>query len=219
MSLSTPLPPRPAYSPRERWGRVLASLVVAAGLWVMTFYLQWLNFWLSMTATTLILILMAYWGQREEIFPPVSRPGLVLVGAVSAVLLYLVFFLGDMLTAALLPFARSQVESVYQIKTQAPRWLVALLFIFPIASGEEIYWRGFVQRQLARTTSPTLGWILATLAYTAVHLAALNLMLAIAAFTASLAWGYLYRRYDTLVPCIASHLCWNYLIFLLFPLA
>lgn len=210
--------PVAAYTSVQRLTRVGASLLVAALLWIVTFYLQWFNFWLSMTATTLTLILMAYWGQHAEIYPPLTKPSLMALGLFSAVLLYLVFFVGDIVTSAVLPFARSQVESVYEIKTQAPKWVVAVLFIFPIASGEEIYWRGFVQRQLAKVFGPTPGWLLATLAYTAVHLAALNVMLVVAAFTASAAWGFLYRRYDSLVPTIASHITWNYLIFIFFPL-
>jgi membrane protease YdiL (CAAX protease family) len=65
---------------------------------------------------------------------------------------------------------------------------------------------------------PTSGWLMASSIYAAVHIASGNFMLTMAALTAGLFWGWLYRAEGNLVPCIISHALWTVTIFVLLPI-
>jgi hypothetical protein len=53
--------------------------------------------------------------------------------------------------------------------------------------------------------------------YCLMHICALNPMLLIAALVLGAHWSYLYWRFGSLVPGIASHALWDVTIFVIFP--
>ena len=88
-----------------------------------------------------------------------------------------------------------------------------------IGPGEELFWRGFLQRRLQAQAGPGRGLVLATLLYAAVHIASSNPILVLAAFVCGLFWGLLYLRYQSMLLNMLSHLIWDLAIFLLLPVS
>jgi len=140
----------------------------------------------------------------------------LLWGVGSAVILYGIFVLGDIVTQSFIN-QDQQIDSIYGRKSQLPQWSIGLLLLFPIGPGEEIFWRGFVQKRLAKKWNPWIGFLIAGLAYTAVHIPSMNLMLIGAAGVCGVFWGLLYKITGSVLPGIISHAVWDVSIFVLFP--
>lgn len=145
------------------------------------------------------------------------RPRYILIGAASALVLYLVFYLGDIISTQLFTFAESQVAGIYASRAQAAPALIALLLAW-IGPAEEVFWRGFVQRRLGERAGPVRGYILVSLVYGGVHAWAFNFMLLAAALVAGLFWGAMLLRYGSVWPGIISHALWDAAIFVIWPL-
>ncbi|MCX6997685.1 MAG: CPBP family intramembrane metalloprotease [Kiritimatiellaeota bacterium] len=201
-------------------------LALAAALFVPLFRFQRigpLDFWWWMSATLAGLLALAYGtdaGARRALADDV-RSGLLkklLLGLLSAVLLYAVFWAGNLLSRRLLPFAAGGIEAVYGFRSGASTLRVALLIGLLIGPGEELFWRGWLQRALGERYGAAAGWLLATALYTGIHLASGNPMLLLAALVCGLYWGWLYLRYRSLVLVVVSHTAWDLTVFLLFPL-
>ena len=142
----------------------------------------------------------------------------VISGIFAAAALYSIFWLGNSFSQILFSFAKPQVSSIYGIRTQGETLLIGFILFFITSPGEEIFWRGFVQRRLVRRFGRKRGWLLASAVYAAVHIASGNFMLTMAALTAGLFWGWLYLQERNLVPCIVSHSVWTVTIFILLPI-
>ena len=139
------------------------------------------------------------------------------LGILSALLLYLVFAAGNFLSRSFFTFAESGIQDVYAFKMGASQFRIAVLMIFIIGPGEELFWRSFLQRRLQDKTGKCLGFILATGIYTLVHLGSGNVMLVLAAGVCGLFWGYLYLRYGSITLNIISHTLWDVTVFLWLP--
>ncbi len=194
------------------------AVFAAFGLWYFIFQTEAWNFWLrlSLAAGSLALIALALTPDRAQLFQFRVRD--VLIGGVSAIALYGIFWLGKQVSTALLPFAAEQISTVYDVKAQLdPLWIGLLLFCI-IGPSEEIFWRGFVQRQLADLFDSRTGLLAATALYALVHLWTLNVMLIAAAAAVGLFWGWLYGRAHNLVAVMTSHSLWDLIVFVLLPL-
>jgi membrane protease YdiL (CAAX protease family) len=143
----------------------------------------------------------------------------VLLGTLTSVLLYLVFFGLDLLSPRVFPSAAADIGRVYALKAGAGPARVALLIVFLIGPGEEVIWRGYFQRHWESRWGFPRGWLLAAALYAAVHLGSGNPMLVLAAVAAGLFWGLLYHRYHSVLLNAVSHTLWDVLIFLLLPLS
>lgn len=141
----------------------------------------------------------------------------LLTGIASAAALYGIFRIGDRLARQIMPAGAEDISAIYQLRTTAPRPLIATALALVIGPGEELFWRGLVQRNLQRRYGTLAGWLLASSAYGAVHLVSENLTLTGAAGTAGLFWGALYAREQRLPPLIISHVAWDIWIFLVAP--
>jgi uncharacterized protein len=86
-----------------------------------------------------------------------------------------------------------------------------------IGPGEELFWRGLVQRRLMRRFGRLRGTLLASSIYGAIHLVSANLTLTGAAGTAGLFWGAVFAREQRMSPLIVSHVSWDIWIFLIAP--
>ena len=187
-------------------------------LWFFSFAVDWGNFWIKISASAMCLTaLSAFFG-----FGPGQwlrfKPWDVVWGAGSAAALYAIFFLGDLVSKWLFPFATTQVGSIYAKGDGTPAWLICLLLFFITGPCEEIFWRGFVQERLAQRIGGLKGWLAATFFYTAIHLCAMNFMLIGAAAVAGLFWGFMYWRIGRIGPLIISHCIWTTTIFAIFPI-
>lgn len=180
------------------------------------------DFWWWMTANLVILLTVvqfvdARW--REVLVADLTEHPMhkVALGVLSAVALYIVFWLGNKACRYLLAGAGQEISAIYAFKDQAPALRIVLLMIFVIGPGEELFWRGFLQRQLGDALGERSGWLLATTAYTAIHLAGGNPILVLAAGVCGLFWGWLYRRHHSMLLNAVSHTLWDIAAFLLFP--
>lgn len=208
--------------------RLVISVCLAALLWFVMFS-PWtaplLNFWWAMTASACILIALSTLAQRRDGGSSVLSQFTifnfkeVFLGIGIAVVLWFVFYVGDKVSQWMFDFARPQVNLIYDMKTGNQPWLIALLLLFIIGPAEEIFWRGYIQRQLSQRWSPNVGFLVTTAIYTAVHLPSGNFMLVMAAMVCGVAWGGLYRLMPQHFPAIVlSHALWDAAAFVWFPL-
>ena len=194
--------------------------VAAATLfWFVIFGLEAFHFWYSMSAASSILAFWSLFAMREsrsKLFH--FKSSHLLWGVLSALTLYAIFWVGDQISVKYLPFAEGQIASIYARKGQLSQAVVTLLLFFLIGPAEEIFWRGMIQRLLAHRYGSTAGWLIASIIYGLVHLWSVNFMLLAAAITASLFWGWAYKRSQNLWPVVISHALWDVLIFVIAPI-
>jgi len=193
------------------------SLVLAAVLWIVVFLIRPFDFWAMLASATFILLIIAVLLSREKLALHASI-SLILYGIVTAILLYGLFYFGFEATKSN-PIFSQGINQVYGLRSNEPRWLIAVLLIFPIGPGEELYWRGLIQRTFAEKYGSNFGLIIASLAYALVHLPTLNPPLIMTALIGGLVWGSLYKFTNSLVPGIVSHVLWDLMIFIILPFA
>ena len=201
----------------EAEGDLTWAIPAAVAVWIVIFAWRPANFWLLMAAGTGGLGGLALRLRGAFPFEEGVRPRDLGTGAAAAAALYGVFALGRAIAGRLLPSAAGQISDVYALRAQAPWPVIALLLVFVIAPGEELFWRGLVQWGLARRFGPGLGWGAATAIYGGVHAAAANPMLILAALVAGGFWGLLYLRIGRIAPLIVSHVLWDLTVFLVLP--
>jgi membrane protease YdiL (CAAX protease family) len=197
---------------------VIGTVLLASVLWFVTFYLTWSIFWIKISFSAATLALLSFWLQ------PATRKRIkfngkaVVVGLISAVALYFIFLTGKYVSSAILPFANQQIGGIYDKGTGTSMWLIAILLFFITGPAEEIYWRGYLQKNLMARFGSWQGWLIATLVYAAVHIWSFNFMLIGAAFVAGAFWGAMYLYFKNLAPVIVSHSVWSMVVFAVFPL-
>lgn len=204
-------------SQSARW--IAGTLGLALIFWWIMFQWKPLNFWLEMPVAAGILAVCSLRANRAnlgELFR--WRPLYLPVGLLSAPLLYGVFWAGHVISGWIFPFAGAQVGAIYQDLGAGSPVVVGLLLAAVIGPAEEIFWKGFLQRTLARRLGPWAGWLWASLIYGALHAVSGNFMLAMAALLAGSFWGLIYLKYGSLWPGILSHSLWDLLILLIFPI-
>lgn len=138
-------------------------------------------------------------------------------GLFSALVLYLLFFFGNILIRNIFEEAAKGISNVYAFKGDAPSWRIAVLMLLVIGPGEELFWRGFLQRKYANRFGKYKGFILGVIIYTAVHIATGNLVLILAALVCGIFWGWLYMKYKSMLLNIISHTVWDLAVFLIIP--
>ncbi|WP_282140139.1 CPBP family intramembrane glutamic endopeptidase [Cytobacillus oceanisediminis] len=171
-------------------------------------------FWYIFSASLLLLI--SYSIIMEEVEDKASFGTFITYGAISGFLLYGLFWAGYSLFEILnLPLV-NQVEKLYGRFSPSFIWhyIVLILIIVP---GEEVFWRGFVQKRLMKLTTVKLSIILSSLLYSSVHFYSGYWMLAFAALIAGLFWGWLYAWKRSIPLVIVSHLIFDLLMFVLLP--
>ncbi len=140
-------------------------------------------------------------------------------GLGSAAGLYAIFQVGDRMARRIMPAGDREIAGIYELRSAAPRAAIATALALAIGPGEELFWRGLVQRRLMQRFGRTRGTLIATSIYGGVHLVSENLTLTGAAATAGLFWGAIYAREERMAPLIISHIAWDIWIFLIAPTA
>ena len=187
-------------------------------------YIQDINFWAMMTVSAVLLgglaVIMEHsrglWSRGER-----SVRRTVIWGIGSAAILYSIFTVGDLVTEQLLATQNVLVQDVYALKENTPNWIIAVLLLFFIGPGEELFWRGFVQKRLTEVLGDKVkvwGYLITVAIYTAVHFPSMNPILVFAALVCGLFWGYLYRATNSIWICLISHALWDVMIFIVIPM-
>jgi len=210
-------------SPRANAGGLAASIAAAAVLFSLLFAGPLFDFWLQLTLSALLLTASALFFGGKALRRRLRVSGhealrALLIGIVSAAVLYVVFYVGNLVSRGLFGFASEQIGSVYTFKEGAGVLRMTLLIALVIGPGEEIFWRGYVQNGLRRYF-PRRHWVAAAGVYALVHLASGNFMLIASALVCGLFWGWLFVRFDSLWGNILSHILWDISVFLVFPFA
>lgn len=206
-------------------GSTWAITLIAGVLFTPLFMTQGLGrfdfWWWMSTNLTILLVLVTVFDRHwwSEIRIDIKHRTLLKVGfgVLSALFLYIVFYAGNIVSRQIFSFAQSGIENVYAFKSGVSPFRIAVLMVLLIGPGEELFWRGFLQRRLQMEQGRWRGFIIATSIYTLVHLASGNAMLILAAGLCGLFWGFLYVQKGSILLNIVSHTVWDVAIFLLFP--
>lgn len=204
---------------RGRQEAVWLTLGLAAFMWFIMFYLRAFNFWVSMAIAAPLLAVLGWLAQGPAFKWEEFNLRNLFLGLAAAAVLYTVFWAGSHFSRTFFSFAGDNIAAIYENRAQAPLWFIGLVLLFLVGPGEELYWRGFVQRQFSLRYGSSPGWLLATAAYAAVHLWSGNFILVMAALVSGLAWGWIYQVTKSVVPGIISHAIWDLVIFVLVPVA
>lgn len=200
--------------------KIVVPVLVAAILWFVMFSpwtAPYLHFWMGMAVSAAILWFMSVklGGNFKAQFSLNAKD--LILGFVSAAVLWGVFYAGDYLSSLMFDFARQQVGSIYQLRKGESSVLLGLLLALLIGPAEEIFWRGYVQRTLIQKKGEWPAFFMTALVYALVHVWSFNFMLIMAALVCGIFWGLLYRYNKNLVTLIISHSVWDVAVFLLFP--
>ncbi|MBW8348734.1 CPBP family intramembrane metalloprotease [Bacillus sp. IITD106] len=173
-------------------------------------------FWYLYTATMLFLISFAI--INEKLDDEVSTRQYISIGILSGVALFLLFAAGDWIISFLPKTFSSQVSKLYSRFSLEWIWHYFVLF-FIVIPGEEIFWRGFILKRLMRKMSSGK----AILASAFINAIAFSLsgyyILMIAAFVSGLVWGILYVWKRSMPLLIVSHIVFDLLLLIIFPLS
>jgi uncharacterized protein len=93
-----------------------------------------------------------------------------------------------------------------------------ILLVFIISLGEEMFWRGYVQQQLKRFTTPVWAVIISAILFSLSLAISGFLPGAIAAIVAGIIFGALYEWKKSLPLIIVAHIVFVLLLFLVLPL-
>jgi uncharacterized protein len=180
------------------------------------------DFWWWMSANLLVILSLAFIFDKENLRQlkddlATSIGKKVLRGFLFALLLFIAFYFGNIIIRYIIAAAGEGIAQVYGFKQDAPAWRIALLMLLIIGPGEELFWRGFLQRRLQLKLGANAGFLVATALYTAVHIFTGNIVLVLAALTCGLFWGWLYKKYHSMTINIVSHTIWDIMVFILLP--
>jgi hypothetical protein len=198
--------------------KVWATAGLAFILWFGCFYLDFSTFWLKISASVVLLSLLAYaLGGFPKGFLRMS-PKDVLLGVLLAAVLYCLFWLGKSISLMLFPFAEGQIDAIYDKGEGYSRAAIFFALFFITAPFEEIYWRGFLQRHFCEKYGDRRGWLLAVAVYSLVHVWSFNFMLIGSAAVAGAFWGWCYMRLGRFAPVLVSHAVWSAFTFSIMPI-
>lgn len=183
-----------------------------------------LDFWWGMSLAVIALVTLSCLADKSQRSYSLQdwREGVgkkIGLGLLSALLLYGIFWFGNTFSRAVLPSAGKEIEAVYAFRQNATAIRIGLLIVLIIGPGEELFWRGFLQRRCQNRLGHSSGWLLAAGFYALVHVGSRNLMLVLSALVCGLYWGALYARFRSVILVAVSHTLWDLLIFIIFPLA
>lgn len=172
-------------------------------------------FWFSFPLSMIILLGRGY----SEIGTNKKWIGFpsALCGLFSGILLYLCFALGKSLIMWLKLPLLQELNFLYQTVSPRVWWHYVLLFLI-IIPGEEFFWRGYVRQKLMSRYTPLQSIFISAVLYAAVHLLSGNVLLGMAALVAGIFWGGILFRTQSMGAVILSHLIFDLLLLVLFPL-
>jgi uncharacterized protein len=194
--------------------RLIFGLILAHLLLFFSFHDKSI-FWYIFSGSVLILITYAM--LQGDVDDDASFFHYIFIGAISGVLLYLVFWLGHQAIEFLhLPFDKS-IKNLYRWYAPSLFWQ-NLALVLVASPGEELFWRGFIQKQLLKYMGPIGSILTASLLYASVHIYSGSFLLVFSAFFSGFIWGLLYIWKKSMPLVIVSHIVFDIIIFIILPL-
>jgi uncharacterized protein len=172
-------------------------------------------FWYIFTASMLVLI--SYSIIHEEIEDNAPTFSYLSLGIASGLGLFGLFWIGSSLFDLLNIPISGQISRLYNRFSPDIFWHYLVLVLI-IAPGEEIFWRGFIQKRLNKHFGMKLSIGISVFLYASVHLYSGEFILVLAAIIAGLAWSILYTWKRSLPLVIVSHIVFDLLLFVFLPL-
>lgn len=202
------------------------AAILAVFLFVPLFALRRIggfDFWWWMSLNLVVLVSFGLFSDKSYlnlILKDLNKGRLkkIGLGILSAGVLYAVFFVGNEVSRIIFPFAGVEISQVYSFKQDASALRIVLLMIVLIGPGEELFWRGYLQRHWEKRFGRYWGFVFASVLYALVHAASGNIMLVLSAGVCGLFWGFLYLRYKSIILICVSHTLWDLMIFVFFTL-
>jgi membrane protease YdiL (CAAX protease family) len=194
--------------------RLFIGLIVAHILFYFSFHDKAI-FWYIFSGSVLVLI--AYAMFQEEVDDEVSLIQYVFVGAIAGFFIYFIFWLGVRAIDILhLPFNTS-IKNLYKWFAPSLFWQY-LALVLVAAPGEELFWRGFIQKRVMNYYNPFISISAASILYASVHIYSGSFLLVLAAFISGCIWGNLYFWKRSMPLVIVSHIVFDLMIFIILPL-
>jgi membrane protease YdiL (CAAX protease family) len=172
-------------------------------------------FWYIYTASLLLLITFAI--LHVEVDDQKGLFSYLSMGVLSGLLLYGLFWVGYHGVGFLQLGFQRDIHNLYRWYGPSLIWEYFAL-ILVAGPGEEIFWRGFVQKRLLRFVNPKVGIIFGAILYASVHVYSGKFMLILAAFLAGIVWGTLYYWKKSRPLVIVSHIVFDIMLFIILPL-
>jgi uncharacterized protein len=138
-------------------------------------------------------------------------------GVLSGVLLYGLFWIGYHGVGFLQLGFQRDIHKLYRWYGPSLYWeFFALILV--AGPGEEIFWRGFVQKRLLSFFKPKVAIIYGAILYASVHVYSGKFMLILGAFLSGIVWGSLYYWKKSMPLVIVSHIVFDIMLFIILPL-
>jgi membrane protease YdiL (CAAX protease family) len=195
----------------------LATYPVAVLAFANAFVFSKHEFWIAMASGVLVLAMLAAVVRGPAIYAERSDGLDVVIGVVSFAGLYAAFWLGDKLVRFIRPASGGEISAIYELRSQMPLALIAVLLVFVIGPSEELYWRGLVNWGLASRFGDGAGVVVGTVLYGSVHLVTQNASIILAAVVAGFVWSVMYAVRRRLFPVMVSHVLFDLFLFVLAP--
>jgi membrane protease YdiL (CAAX protease family) len=186
--------------------KLVFGVVLAAAAWGLMFGLRREGFWPRAAIAAAVIAVYAVAVEPTtmgHLFDRRHALADVGVGLASGVVLYAVFWVGEQVLVVILPRLAVEVGDLYSVRGRTRSWVVPLVLAVA-APGEELFFRGLVQRQA--------GVAVALVVYGAVHLWERKVILVLAAVLGGVWWGLLLTWTGGLIAPVASHLLWCLMI-------
>ncbi|MEH7121052.1 type II CAAX endopeptidase family protein [Neobacillus vireti] len=193
--------------------QLILGFIIAHALIYFSFHDKTI-FWYIFTGS--ILILIAYAMYQGEVDDEASFAKYVFLGAISGLLLYFIFLFGFKAIQIMdLPFQKS-INKLYRWYAPDAFWhYIALILV--AAPGEELFWRGFIQKSLLKYFKPMWSILLGAILYASVAIYSGSPILVFAACLSGIAWGLLYYWKRSMPLVIVSHIIFDIMIFIILP--
>lgn len=172
-------------------------------------------FWYIYTASMACLLVLAYHLERPQNNFKLS--GTLLIGFLSGMLMYMITWAASKVLPAVHPPLQNQLEDLYILLSPTETWQYSMLILL-IIPGEEIFWRGLIEKRLLTHIKTVPAVLLSTLLYSLPLIFSGNLLLVLAGIGGGLLWGIIYAWKRSLSMVIISHLLFDLLLLAAFPL-
>ncbi|OLN22381.1 CAAX protease family protein [Domibacillus antri] len=194
--------------------RFIVGIAAAHVLLFVTFSDQDI-FWYIYTAANLFFISISI--ISEPIDDQQKTNSFMVYGITSGLILYALFAAAFWLLSLMPLSVTTHVSAIYALFSPEFIWhyIVLVLVLIP---GEELFWRGFIQKRLGQYMNEWLAVLIAAALYASVFVYSGQWIWMMAAFCAGLFWGVLYVWKKSIPMLIISHLIFDLLLIIFLPL-
>ena len=198
----------------------LAAIAIASSAFAVAAFLRaTTNTWLATGVAAVIAVVAVAWCGRDALGDRhrADRRGW-LVGILGGVAMAAATWLCFTVVVAIFPGMGAKVADLYRELDDFPGPLLAFPLVAFIVAVEEVVFRGLLQEWLGRRHSPLVAIVGSATLYAGVHCAGGSWLLVAVAFGCGLVWAVERHVTRGLVAPLVTHLIWDALIFVVWPL-